>query len=172
VPVVNADLEHAADRWPRFAPRAAADGYRSAHAFPLRLRDEVIGAIGVFGLELGRWDDAQTHIAQALANVATIGILQERTIRRGEVLSEQLQSALNSRVIIEQAKGAVAQMMNVSVDEAFRILRAHARDTNSHLGDVAQAVLDDPSYLRAGRATRPRRASHAQPNPEEPPSQG
>ncbi len=146
-PVVNADLREAEDRWPRFAPRAAAAGYRSVHAFPLRLRHEVIGAIGVFGTDEARWEDADVHIAQSLAHIATIGLLQERALRRGEVLSEQLQSALNSRIVIEQAKGAIAQYRNVNVDEAFLFLRAHARRTQTHLVEVAHAVLTDPASL-------------------------
>lgn len=146
-PVVNADLPEASDRWPRFAPRAAADGFRSVHAIPLRLRREVIGAMGVFGTDVGSLGDTDVHIAQALADVATIGLLQERAIRRGEVLAEQLQSALNSRTVIEQAKGAISQFRNVSVDQAFLILRAHARRTQRRLGEVAHAVLTDPASL-------------------------
>jgi transcriptional regulator with GAF, ATPase, and Fis domain len=146
-PVVNADLQDAGDRWPQFAPRAAAAGYRSVHAIPLRLRTEVIGAMGVFGTDVGRLEEADVHIAQALAHVATVGLLQEQAIRRAEVLAEQLQSALNSRIVIEQAKGAIAQSRNVSVDDAFLILRAHARRTNSRLGDVAHAALADPASL-------------------------
>lgn len=147
LPVVNADLREAADRWPRFAPRAAAAGYRSVHAFPLRLRQDVIGAINVFGTDDARWEDADVHIAQSLAHITTIGLLQDRAARRGELVSEQLQSALNSRIVIEQAKGAVAQFRTVNVDEAFLLLRAHARSTKTHLVDVAQAVLTDPTSL-------------------------
>ena len=146
-PVVNADLQDAGDRWPHFAPRAVADGYRSAHAFPLRLRQEVIGAIGVFGTDVGRWEAAEVHVAQALAHVATIGLLQERAVRRGEVLAEQLQSALNSRIVIEQAKGAIAQFRDVTVDDAFLMMRDHARRTKQRLGDVAHAALTDPASL-------------------------
>lgn len=147
LPVVNADLRDAADRWPQFAPRAAAAGYRSVHAFPLRLRQDVIGAINVFGTDDARWEDADVHIAQSLAHIATIGLLQDRAVRRAELLTEQLQSALNSRIVIEQAKGAIAQFRNVNVDEAFLILRAHARSTQTHLVDVAQAVLTDPASV-------------------------
>jgi hypothetical protein len=146
-PVVNADLNEAEDRWPRFAPRAVAAGYQSVHAFPLRLRDEVIGAIGVFGTDNARWEDADVHIAQTLAHVATIGLLQERAVRRGAVLTEQLQAALNSRIVIEQAKGAIAQFHGVTVDEAFVLLRSHARRTGTHLGVVAHGVLTDPARL-------------------------
>jgi hypothetical protein len=146
-PVVNADLKDGGERWPHFAARATAEGYRSAHAFPLRLRQEVIGAIGVFGADVRHLSAAEVHIAQALAHVATIGLLQERAIRRGEVLAEQLQSALNSRIVIEQAKGAVAQFRNVSVDDAFVLLRDYARRTKQRLGDVAHAALTDPASV-------------------------
>jgi hypothetical protein len=148
-PVVNAELRDAHDRWPRFAPRAAAAGYRAVHAFPLRLRHEVIGAIGIFGTTEALWSDGDVHIAQTLAHVATIGLLQERAVHRGAVLTEQLQSALNSRIVVEQAKGAVAQARGVTVDEAFVILRAHAVRTGTHLVVVAQSALTDPAYLAA-----------------------
>jgi GAF domain-containing protein len=145
-PVVNADLRAATARWPRFAPRATSAGFRSVHAFPLRLRSEVIGALNVFGAEAGGGlDDADVLIVQALADVAAIGLLQERAIRRGEILTEQLQGALNSRVVIEQAKGAVAQAYGIGVDEAFRLIRGFARSNNRRLGEVAQAVVSDPA---------------------------
>lgn len=105
VPVVNADLRDAVDRWPQFAPRAVAAGFRSVHAFPMRLRQDVIGALNLFGTDVGRMEVEDVRTVQALADVATIGLLQERAVRRGEVLTEQLQGALSSRVIIEQAKG-------------------------------------------------------------------
>lgn len=144
-PVVNADLGTATARWPRFAPRAAAAGFRSVHAFPLRLRTEVIGALNVFGTDrTSELSTADVPVVQALADVATIALLQERTIRRGEVLSEQLQGALNSRIAIEQAKGAVAQAYDVSVDEAFTLLRDHARRNNRKLSEVAHAIFTDP----------------------------
>ena len=144
-PVVNADLRVATGRWPRFAPRATAAGFRSVHAFPLRLRSEVIGALNVFGADAGGLDDADVPIVQALADVAAIGLLQERAIRRGEILTEQLQGALNSRVVIEQAKGAVAQAHGVGVDEAFRLIRGFARRHNRRLSEVAHTVVSDPA---------------------------
>ena len=113
------------------------------HAFPLRLRSEVIGALNVFGTDAAATlDDADVPIVQALADVAAIGLLQERAIRRGEVLTEQLQGALNSRIVIEQAKGAVAQAHGISVDEAFTLIRGYARRNNRRLSDVARVVAD------------------------------
>jgi GAF domain-containing protein len=143
-PVVNADLGTATARWPQFAPRATAAGFRSVHAFPLRLRNEVIGALNLFGSDsASALDSADIPVVQALADVATIALLQERTIRRGEVLSEQLQGALNSRIVIEQAKGAIAQANDVSVDEAFTLLRDYARRNNRRLSEVARTIFSD-----------------------------
>jgi GAF domain-containing protein len=147
-PVINTDLRDVGDRWPLFASRARTAGFLSVHAFPLRLRNEVIGALGVFGTTVGDLDDTDVQIAQALSDIAAIALLQERTIRRGEVLTEQLQGALNSRIIIEQAKGAIAQALDLSVDVAFQIIRAYARRTNQRLTDVARLVVTEPSTLR------------------------
>jgi hypothetical protein len=145
--VVNADLQEASDRWPRFAPRAAAAGFRSVHAIPLRLRVEVIGAMGVFGNDVGRLEAADVQMTQALAHVATIGLLQEQVSGRSEAVAEQLQAVLNSRASIEQAKGAIAEFRKVSVDDAFLMLKAEARRTERRLSDVAKAVLTEPSAL-------------------------
>ncbi|WP_203907500.1 GAF and ANTAR domain-containing protein [Rhizocola hellebori] len=146
--VVNADLAEAGGRWPRFAPRAVEAGFRSVHAFPLRLRAERIGAMNVFSANVGgRLADTDVQIVQALADVASIGLLQERAITRGELLTEQLQGALNSRVIIEQAKGSLAQARGISVDEAFILIRSHARRHNLRLGDLAQTIIGDPASV-------------------------
>jgi transcriptional regulator with GAF, ATPase, and Fis domain len=144
-PVVNADLREAADRWPKFAPRAVEAGFRSVHAFPLRLRKDVIGALNLFGDDVGQMEPNDVQVVQAFADVATIGLMQERAVRRGEVLSEQLQSALNSRIVIEQAKGALAQIHSTTTDDAFARLRAFSRRNNLRLGDVAAAITTDPS---------------------------
>jgi GAF domain-containing protein len=153
--VVNADLANAFDRWPRFAPRAVAAGYRSVHAFPLRLRQKVIGALNLFGSTTGEMPAADGRIVQALADVATIGLLQQRAIHERELLSQQLQTALNSRITIEQAKGALAQIHGLTPDEAFTVLRAYCRSHNRRLGDVAAAVVHDPTSVPA--LTKPRR---------------
>jgi transcriptional regulator with GAF, ATPase, and Fis domain len=147
LPVVEADLRTASGRWPRFAPRAVAAGYVSVHAFPLRLRSEVIGALNLFGTQVGDLDPATSKVVQALADVATIGLLQERAIRRGDVLTEQLQAALNSRIVVEQAKGALAQIHSVTTDEAFELLRRYCRSNNLRLGVVAKAVTTDPASV-------------------------
>ncbi len=145
IPVDHADLREASDRWPAFAPRAVAAGFLSVHAFPLRLRQEVIGALNLFGTHAGQISTEDVRIVQALADVATIGLLQERAVRRGEILTEQLQGALNSRVIIEQAKGAVAQRHAVTVDAAFALMRTYARNNNLRLVELARAIVTDPT---------------------------
>jgi GAF domain-containing protein len=148
-PIVNTDLNAAAAAaaWPHFAQPAVENGYRSVHAFPLRLRDEIIGAMGLFGRTGGDLDDGDVRIVQALADVAAISLLQERTISRAEVLTEQLQGALNSRIVIEQAKGAIAQTYQIDVDTAFKLIRAYARRSNRRLGEVAHLVVTDLSSL-------------------------
>jgi GAF domain-containing protein len=140
-PVVNADLAHVADRWPTFGPRALAAGFRSVHAFPMRLRTTVIGALNLFGETDARFEPDDIRIVQALADVATIGILQERNVAQAETLTGQLQAALDSRVVIEQAKGALAQADHITPSEAFDLLRSRARSGQRRLVDVAQEVL-------------------------------
>lgn len=137
------ELETATERWPLFAPRAVRAGFHAVHAFPLRHQRTVIGALNLFDVESRVFSDADTHLLQALADVATIGILQERTIRRGELLTEQLQRALNSRITVEQAKGALSQLHAVTPDMAFEMLRAYSRRNHYRLTDVADALLHD-----------------------------
>jgi GAF domain-containing protein len=138
-------------RWPSFAREAHRQGFASVHAVPLRLRGDVIGALNLFGHHTGSLPTADLRLAQALADTATIGILQERAIRRGEVLTEQLQTALNSRVIIEQAKGVLAHAGNLDMDLTFAVLRDYARHHSTRLSDIATqlatATLDPRTVL-------------------------
>jgi AmiR/NasT family two-component response regulator len=115
----------------------------------LRHRNKVIGALNLFSTTEGRIDANDGLVIQALADVATIGLLQQRAIAHGEILTEQLQIALRSRVTIEQAKGALARMRGVSVDEAFALMRTHARENHLRLTDLAMSVIHDPSSLPA-----------------------
>jgi GAF domain-containing protein len=142
-PVVNADLARATDRWPAFAPRALELGYQSVHAFPMRLRERTIGALNLFGSQDSLFAENEVRLVQALADVATIALLQERTVRWAEEVTEQLQGALTSRVVIEQAKGAVAALEGITPDEAFELLRRRARSSRTRLADVAQSILDE-----------------------------
>jgi ANTAR domain-containing protein/GAF domain-containing protein len=159
-PVSVSDLADAAARWPAFSAAVAHVGaFRSVHALPMRLRGQAIGALNLFRGTPGPLPDADLALGQALADVATIGILQERAIRRGEVLTEQLQGALNSRVAVEQAKGVIAQLFDLGMDEAFGVLRDHARRGNLRLAEVARGVvareIDRDALLAARRGTGP-----------------
>lgn len=144
-PIFDTQLSRAQERWPRFAPDALAVGFEAVHALPLRHRRTVIGVLNLFSTKAEALDPADVRVIQALADIATIGILQERTIRAGEVLTEQLQVALTSRITIEQAKGALSRMRRVGVDEAFVIMREYARSHHHRLSDVAAAVVTDPA---------------------------
>ena len=150
LPVIVPDLDAVHDRWPTFVPRALEAGIHSVHAFPLRLRNRVIGALNVFSEETLPLDADDALVIQALADIATIAIIQERALAAAETLTEQLQGALNSRIIIEQAKGVVAQSRRLEMDPAFALLRSHARDNHVRLTDLAHSVVTgrlDPKVL-------------------------
>ncbi|MBG6225292.1 GAF domain-containing protein [Arthrobacter sp. CAN_A2] len=129
-------------KWPAFREAALRQGFASVHVVPLRIHDRVIGAMGLFCSEIGDLAREDAMIAQALASVATISLLQERTIRESQIVNDQLQRALNSRIMIEQAKGVIAQISTVTMDEAFNRLRNHARSTHQTLNDTSQKVID------------------------------
>jgi transcriptional regulator with GAF, ATPase, and Fis domain len=140
-PVSVPDLAHATTRWPAFTAAAEQAGaFRSVHALPLRLRKEAIGALNLFHTTPGPLPEADLLLGRALADVATIGILQERAIRGGEIVNEQLQTALTSRVVVEQAKGVLAQHHGLSMDAAFDRLRRHSRNRNLRLAEVARQL--------------------------------
>jgi transcriptional regulator with GAF, ATPase, and Fis domain len=127
--------------WPRFAERAHLAGFRAVSALPMRLRDQVVGAMNLFRSAPGELDGDTAALAQAMADIATIGLLQERAIREGQILVEQLEYALNSRVVIEQAKGMLGERHDLPVEEAFGLLRRHARSNQQNLTELARAVV-------------------------------
>jgi len=141
-PIVNQDLATVNGRWPRFAAEALAAGFHSVHALPMRLRGTVIGALNLFHIEPGEMRQADVAVAQAMADVATIGVLQHRAALEAQVLNEQLNHALNSRIVIEQAKGIIAEREGLNMEQAFSTLRNHARHHNLRLLDVASDVID------------------------------
>lgn len=140
-PVENADLREDGG-WPRFAPIALQAGFRSVHAVPMRLRGKIIGALNLFRADPGCLDESSSLAARALADVATIAILQHRAAKEAQVLNEQLSHALNSRVTIEQAKGVLAERLGLDMERAFATMRNHARAHNLLLIDVAKEVAD------------------------------
>ncbi|SFK83663.1 GAF domain-containing protein [Amycolatopsis sacchari] len=155
-PVQCADLSQA-PQWPSFSRAAQDAGYQAVVAVPMRLRDDIVGAVNLFAATAGELGEERISVGQALADIATIGILHERTLRRHEVLVEQLQTALTSRITIEQAKGVLAERLGIGVEDAFVALRLYARSHRRRLAEVALSVVerrpegDDvvAAYLRA-----------------------
>jgi transcriptional regulator with GAF, ATPase, and Fis domain len=150
--VIVSDMgsDRVAEQWPRFAAAALEMGYAGVHAIPMRLRDEVIGTMNLFRVAPDGLDPSVVTAATALVDVATIGILQERAVRQHEVVAGQLQLALNSRVIIEQAKGVLAERLRVTPDEAFVILRRYARDHNHRLTELSGDVIHGTARIVPG----------------------
>jgi GAF domain-containing protein len=157
-PVSVPDIESSGDRWPAFRKTALQNGFRSVHATPMRLRGQVIGTMNLFGTKSGTLTERDIAVAQALTDVATIGILQERMIREGHVVAEQLHRALDSRILIEQAKGMISHSLSIPMDEAFAVLRAHARSNNLTIRGVSEGISNRtlpiesliPSRVRQG----------------------
>jgi GAF domain-containing protein len=141
--VICGDLSEAPQRWPRFTAAARERGFSAVHALPIRLRQQTLGAMNLFRSTPGTVDEDLIAVAQALADVVTISILQERAMRESTVVVEQLQEALKSRILIEQAKGILAERAKIDVADAFNVMRAFARSGNRKLVDVAAAVIDN-----------------------------
>ncbi|NQX26850.1 GAF and ANTAR domain-containing protein [Microbacteriaceae bacterium VKM Ac-2854] len=143
------DLERDADAWPVFRDAALGQGFRAVHCIPLHLRGAVIGSMNLFDTTPGALSDADLAVVQGLADVATIGILQERLLRESTVMTEQLQRALESRIVIEQAKGVLSVTARISTDEAFEVLRRHARANRVSLRRTADRIVDRTLRLGA-----------------------
>lgn len=146
--VASGDLSADSQRWPRFAERARVDGFAAVVSLPLRLRREVIGALNLLSDRPGHMTSADLSLARALADVATIGLLQERAVREWRTSAGQLQMALTSRVLIEQAKGVIAARHDIDIDAAFEALRGHARRHGRKLTELARAVVEDQFDIR------------------------
>lgn len=148
--VTSANLAAEPGRWPRFAAAAEACGFAGAYALPMRLRRDVIGALSLLTAETNGVHPMTAQLGQALADVATIGILQQRTIGQAEILTEQLQTALNTRVIIEQAKGMLAAHSGtLTPEETFHALRGYARRHHHRLTDLALKVIEGTADIEA-----------------------
>jgi GAF domain-containing protein len=154
-PALNLKLATDDGHWPRFGPTALEAGFRSVSALPMRLRGAIIGVLNLFRTHEGPLEEADVVAAQALGDVATIAILQHRAILQADVVNEQLNHALNSRIIIEQAKGILAERAGVDMEHAFRWLRTHARSRNLRLVDVAESVINGSLAPDPPRPKRP-----------------
>ena len=141
-PVSSADLAREHDRWPAFAAAARERGFSSVQALPMRVRGSTVGALNLFRAELGAILERDVPVAQGMADIAAVALLQERAVRESQGVTQQLQSALTSRVVIEQAKGVLAERAQVNVDVAFAYLRNYARSSNRRLGEIASEVVD------------------------------
>jgi transcriptional regulator with GAF, ATPase, and Fis domain len=155
MPADDTDLVQGDPRWPRFGNRARQAGFRAVHALPMRLRAEVIGVLNLFYTSAGAMNAEDLRVGQALADIATIGLLQERAIRDRQILAEQLQTALDSRVLIEQAKGVLSERLQIGTDTAFVALREQARATNRLLTDLAREVVAGTVDSAAARRRPP-----------------
>jgi transcriptional regulator with GAF, ATPase, and Fis domain len=139
--IANVDLADSRSRWPVFTAAALRSGYTYSHALPLRLRRQVLGALNLFTVERTALTGDHLAVAQGMADIATISLLHERALRDQVLLAEQLQTALHSRILIEQAKGVLSARAGLSVSDAFSRMRTHARRTGGQLTDVAEAVV-------------------------------
>jgi transcriptional regulator with GAF, ATPase, and Fis domain len=139
--IANVDLADSRSRWPVFTEAALTVGYTYSHALPLRLRRQVLGALNLFTVERKALTDDHLAVAQGMADIATIGLLHERALHDQVILAEQLQTALHSRIVIEQAKGVLSARAGISVSDAFSRMRTHARRTGEQLTSVAESVV-------------------------------
>lgn len=158
-PVAREDIPSMRASWPAFTGRLEQLGFQAAQAIPMRLRTEVIGALNIFRTTPGLLSDADARLAQALADVATVGLLQQRAVTARDTLAEQLQTALNSRIVLEQAKGMIAERTGLQMGEAFQVLRDYARKHGDKLSDVAVRVIDGSfaDVLRGDPKSGPKR---------------
>src|SRR5216683_3199375 len=140
--VGQADLRAGSGRWPLFSTHAVRAGFRSVVALPLRLRDVTLGALNLLSATRTPIEEADLIVARAFADLAALSILQHRASTEAQRLNEQLSAALTSRVVIEQAKGVISERAGIDLAEAFTRLRAHSRNTNQRLTDVARAAVD------------------------------
>lgn len=141
-PVSVADLQVASGRWPKFVPAALNGGFASVHAVPMRAAGETLGALGLFGATPGELTDGDRLIAQTLGHIACVAILQERAPTTATIIP-QLRNAFANRIVVEQAKGFLRELLDISVEDAFKVLRGYSRANGQHLTDVARRLMTD-----------------------------
>jgi GAF domain-containing protein len=169
--VACGDLREATERWPNFAPEAVGAGFRAAHALPMRLRDEIIGALNLIHVKPGSLPEEDLNAAQALADVATIGLLHHRAAEESRLLSDQLQYALNSRVVIEQARGVIGHSLDLDMDQSFRALRSYSHEHDERLVNTAHSIVNRslaPTQLSSDQASQSAREDRQDPPEPEP----
>ncbi len=152
LPVLNTKLAAVGDRWPHFAPLALAAGFRSAHALPMHLRHQTIGALNLFRTDEGELEEEEVALAQGFADIATLAVVQHRAAADVSVLNDRLSVALNNRIAIEQAKGVIAERTGLEMDQTFTRLRNYANVREIRLVDVARDIVDgklQPAALEA-----------------------
>jgi transcriptional regulator with GAF, ATPase, and Fis domain len=142
------------DRWPKFAAEALDAGYVSVHAIPMRLRGQIIGSLNLFRNHEGALNKADAIAAQAMADVATITVLQERTVRDGSIVNVQLQRALDSRIIIEQAKGVIAQSQGIDMQAAFDLIRRESRRRSVALTAIATQIVEGRAMIASAKQAK------------------
>ncbi|MFE9581583.1 GAF and ANTAR domain-containing protein [Nocardia sp. NPDC006044] len=155
--VIVEDLEAARGEWPAFAKQALLDGFQSVYALPLRLRADRVGALNLFSAGAERLSGDDLLVGQALADIASIAILQARLLAGHKTVNGQLQLALQSRIVIEQAKGMLAAHGDLDPETAFDALRGYARHTRVRVPELARAVVDrtaDPGKILEKHRTR------------------
>ncbi len=150
-PQFSASADESEFRWPQFGRQARAAGFESMAGVPLRLRADAVGALNLFSVTGGGLADEYKPVAQALADIATIGVLHERAIRDRQLVVTQLEGALESRVVIEQAKGILAERSGLTIDDAFAVLRDDARSHRRKLTDTARQLIADSSPANGSR---------------------
>ena len=153
-PVFSEDLRADRDRWLLFSPAALAHGFGSVHALPMRVHGETVGALNLFRADASRLDEPDAPVAQGMADIAAVALMQERSVRESQGVQAQLQGALSSRVVIEQAKGVLAERAQITLDAAFSRLRGYSRTHNRKLSQVARELIDgqlDPETLTQPR---------------------
>jgi GAF domain-containing protein len=167
-PVNVDDLMAERGRWPDVVDTVHRDGYRGVHAVPLRFQEQTLGAMNLFSIRPGSLGHVDHSIAQALAEVATVAIVSQRAIRQSSQVAEQLQTALDSRVIIEQAKGMLAHQGGLPMADAFAVLRRYARGNNERVSDCARAVVDSALTLASMNEWARSAAGNREPGPGAP----
>jgi GAF domain-containing protein len=162
-PVFSENLRADSDRWPMFAPAAVRRGINSVHAIPMRVHSRTIGALNLFRAGTGRLAERDVPLGQGMADIAAVALIQERAMRETRSVVQQLQNALNSRILIEQAKGVLAERGNVNVDVAFTRIRSYARAHNNRLTDIARDIINGQLNATALAELAPQAARQARP---------